>query len=194
MIRILIAIPASEYIKTECLKSIIAIDVPNNVTVDVEFVIGYGAAQSRNKAACKAIDLNYDYILFIDSDQIVPVDVLHKLLSCNSDISTGWSMMAINDERTNISIYNAPDMHYDFMLRKDVPEGIIDVDAIGFSCILIKTSVFEKLKYPYFVYVEYSNRTILSEDLYFCNMAKQAGFKILCDTSLNIGHIKTVII
>jgi len=94
-------------------------------------------------------------------------------------------MMAINDNRTNISVYDKDEMYYSFVSLKDIPaNSIIDVDAIGFSCVLIRTFVFDLIPYPYFVYTEYSNRTTLSEDLYFCNMAKKCLFRIKCDTSL----------
>jgi len=166
--------------------------VPGEVDMHIEFFTGYGCAQARNKAACRAIDGGYDAVLFLDSDQMIPIDTLEKLLACNTDISAGWAMQAVLDNRTNISKYDQGRMYYEFILRNELPAGVISVDAVGFACVLIKTSVLRKLPYPYFRYVEYPTRDVLSEDLYFCNTAKEHGFGILCDTSLKLGHVKSI--
>jgi len=192
--KILLAIPTYCYLIPQCVKSFYNIRVPEGITMDIEFITGYGAAQSRNKAANKAIDEKYDWLLFIDADQIAPPDTLEKLLNCYYDIAAGWSMMCLNDNRTNISIYDAEKRYYGFYTTENLPQGIIDVDAIGFACIMIKTSVFAHLYYPYFKYVEYPHKGVLSEDLFFCDRVKQEDFKIMCDTSLQLQHVKTKVI
>jgi len=194
MTRILLAIPCFSLLDPKCVKSFYKIRVPEGFQLTIDYITGYGAAQARNKAANQAIDQNYDYLFFIDSDQIAPEDTLEKLLNCNTEISAGWAMQAINDPRTNISKFIAEKQFYDFYRISEIPNGIFNADAVGMACVLIKTEVFEKLKYPYFVYTEYEHKGILSEDLYFCMKAKEAGFKILCDTSLRLPHLKSLAI
>ena len=103
-------------------------------------------------------------------------------------------MMAVSNLNTNISKYISETNSYEFYRQQDLPQGIIQVDAIGFACVLIKVSSLRKLKYPFFVYTEYEDTTVLSEDLYFCHIVRQNDLVMLCDTSLKIGHIKTIII
>ena len=196
MIRILVALPALEMVKTDCIQSVYTMNIPEGVNTKIVYFKGYGAAQSRNIAACMCIDENYDYILYVDSDQIVPKNTFERLLACDSPVAAGWSMMNVADNRSNISVYDKPNKNYNFILQKDVPKSeVIEVDAIGFSCVLVKRTVFDSLEYPYFKYVEYKDRTRLSEDLYFCNSLKREhGIVIKCDTSLKIGHIKQIVI
>jgi len=169
--------------------------VPPDVEVDIRYVAGYGCHHARNKIACMAIDEGFDEVLYVDADQIVPKDTLQKLLAVQSPIRAGWSMMAVADQRTNVSVYDPQKRHYDFILKNDLPKDkLIKVDALGFAAILIKTEVFGKMTYPYFKYVEYGNRTTLSEDLYFCDVARKKNIDVICDTSLCVQHVKTIVI
>jgi len=83
---------------------------------------------------------------------------------------------------------------YDTVL--DYKDGdLVEVDACGMGCMLIKKSVFEKLEEPYFQYTPRSKTSLQKgEDYYFCEKAKDAGFKIFCDTSVICGHIGTIVI
>jgi len=87
--RILIAVPCGNMIETQCVESIYNMRVPEGYTAKIMFVKGYSAAQARNKGACAAIDQGYDYILYLDSDQIIPVNALEKLLKMNTEIAAG---------------------------------------------------------------------------------------------------------
>jgi len=193
-VRILLAVPtATPYIRTDCVKSLFDMRVPGGIELQREFITGYSAAQARNKACNKALDENWDYLLFVDGDQILPAETLEKLLAIDTPVAAGYSMMAVADQRTNISVYDPDKRFYDFMLQKDVPENkLIKVDAIGFAAVLIKTEVLKKLQYPYFKYVEYDNRTTLSEDLYFCDTLRKNNIDMVCDTSLRVWHSKSI--
>jgi hypothetical protein len=73
-------------------------------------------------------------------------------------------------------------------LIKTIPKklGPIPVDAVGFSCCLIKTSLLKSLNKPYFI-TGVSN----TEDIYFCMKArdKYPDLQIVADTSIACGHI-----
>jgi hypothetical protein len=66
-----------------------------------------------------------------------------------------------------------------------VPEGVIDVDAVGFSCALIKCSLLKKINPPYFVTGPFN-----TEDIYFCVKAQQLvpDVTIVVDTSVKTFH------
>jgi len=196
MKRILIAIPTViDLVNYQCLQSIYKIKIPEDYSIDIEYFLGYGTALARNKAACMAIDQFYDYILYIDSDQIVPEDALEKLLKCNKDISAGWSIPSTTlTDRSNIFNYDKDNGRYNVIKLKDFPSGIIEVDAVGFACVLIRTEIFKALNYPYFNFIEYPDRSFWAEDYLFCYNAKQLNYSILCDTSLRVGHLKSITI
>jgi len=194
VMRILIAVPSWEFVKTACIQSVYKMKTPNGVETTIEYIASYGVAPARNKAANMAVDGGYDYILFIDSDHIVPVDALEKLLSHDVDIVGGWYYGALNEQKTNIAFYHTDRMYYEPIIIDNLPQGLVKVDAMGFGCILIKTAVLRMMRYPYFQYVEYDNRAVLSEDLFFCNVARRVhGISMFCDTSLKVEHAKTII-
>jgi hypothetical protein len=169
-------------------------DGPLDGFFKVEVMTGYGVAQARNRLVSRALSGGFTHVLFVDSDQVLPSDTLTKLLSCEASVVGGWSMMALGDSRTNISKYDSEKKCYDFFTVDEVPKGIVDVDGIGFSAVLVGVDVFSRISYPYFTYVEYPNGTVLSEDLYFCNQLRGSGILVKCDTSLRVPHIKQVYI
>jgi GT2 family glycosyltransferase len=72
--------------------------------------------------------------------------------------------------------------------------GLVEVDWVGLGFVLIKSSVFSKIEYPWFqsetVSVgEFQDST--SEDVGFCRKVKKAGIKIMLDTNIKVNHLKT---
>jgi GT2 family glycosyltransferase len=192
--KILVAIPCFENVKWQCMKSVYEMDRPEGCEVDVEVVSGYGPAVARNRIACMALDRGYDYVLYIDSDQVALKDLLVRLLACEADFSAGWALGQVGNDITNVAKYFPIEKRYDFFRVRDLPSGVVDVDAVGFAACLIKTELFSRLIFPYFKYVEYSNRMVLSEDLYFCDLVRNLGVLIKCDMGLKVDHIKTLVI
>lgn len=70
------------------------------------------------------------------------------------------------------------------------PGSMVECDVVGAGCLLVRTEVFERLKKPWFNWTigEDPHNPGLSEDFYFCEKAKKAGYKILVDTSCLCGH------
>jgi hypothetical protein len=72
----------------------------------------------------------------------------------------------------------------------------------GMGFMAVKREVLEKMKYPYFhrelQVIEMSDGTIIrdmcSEDVAFCKNAKDAGYDIMINTELIVGHEKELVI
>ena len=63
-----------------------------------------------------------------------------------------------------------------------------------FAC---RKGVIEDLKYPYFSYplIEIDGlRETCSEDVSFCKNLTDAGFEVIVNTTLRVGHEKTLVI
>jgi len=153
-------------------------------------VSGADVAVARNNLAGRAAG---DYILFIDDDVLLPTDALVKLISHNKDIICGLYYSRQEPFFPQIYYKNKESKdRYDAVFE---PEGLIEIDACGGGCLLIKKEVFDKLEKPYFHYIPRGEKTLRKgEDLYFCEKAKEAGFKIYCDTSVKCGHMGTKVI
>ena len=158
-----------------------AICTPRRMSID----------RMRNMCAKMALEADYDYILFIDDDVIVPIDMLQKLLRADKDIVAGHTIIRGWPFNSMIFKHPTPERiqeldYYNEWKPEDLDEqGLLSVDAVGFSCCLIKVSLLKKLSAPFFV--TGPNHT---EDIYFCMKARQfvPETTIFVDPSISTVH------
>jgi FkbM family methyltransferase len=68
--------------------------------------------------------------------------------------------------------------------------SVVEIEACGMGCALIKGEVFRKMPYPHFYYKEaLTMRDTVSEDVYFCRKAKEHGFTVWVDTTIKCDHV-----
>ena len=67
------------------------------------------------------------------------------------------------------------------------PDGLLQVDACGAGFLFVRRGVFEKLKRPWFVFLDR-----MGEDFYFCRKARAAGYQVWADVGLKAGHMGVV--
>jgi hypothetical protein len=70
------------------------------------------------------------------------------------------------------------------------PTGISEWDAVGTGGMLIRRSVIDRMKYPWFE-VGRTFKDALGEDLYFCTKAKELGFRVWVDSENRTSHMTT---
>lgn len=149
--------------------------------------------EARNNIVKVALDHRCDHIFFIDSDTLIQKGQLEQLLYHDKDAITGVSYMRVLPYYTLIRkkvgyrLYNPIEP-----LSSD--EKLIKIDGAGFGCFLIKTSVFEEIKYPWFRFHFYQYEDQwrhLGEDLFFCEQLQAAKIDIYCDTTIRCTHIGT---
>lgn len=197
VIKVMIAVPCYNTIEVETLKSIYDLIIPDGVECYLEIAKGYTVDYARNVLAKTAIDKNYDYILWVDADIVLPLTFLSQTLFKNEDAITGWYIKKIANVPGITELY-VPDKFkrnvYSNIKEEELKDvkDIFQVDACGFGCLLTKTEIFKKLcennKKP-FVYVEDNNGTIMSEDIYACINMNKLGYIIKADPSLRCKHI-----
>ena len=190
--KIQICIPCMDTVPTQFLGSIMSLQRTPETSMSVE--MGTMIYLARNNLATKAMDNDIEWTMWFDSDMVFPPDTMIRLLNTAIDrridiLSTvcyrrrpPYSPVLFDkltiDEKTGWA---------DFTERTEVPDEIFEVAATGFACTLVNTRVFREVRninYSMFQPI-YNN----SEDLSFCWRARQAGFKIYADPSLNVGHV-----
>lgn len=136
-----------------------------------------------------------DLILMIDDDMVIPFDMferLHKTM-----VETGADIVAPLAFMRNAPHYPViyrvtegydPIAHKPFFERhfvKNYPKDtVVECDAVGFGSALIKVSLVNRMRKPYFM-----STTGAGEDIWFCYSAKkEAGAKIVMDTRVKLGH------
>ena len=176
--KVLIAMPTAKFIEPQTYVSVYNLNVGD---IETSFVTieGYSVDTSRNMLAKEAINQKAEYILWVDSDMILPEDALTKLLSHKKDIvSAAYAFKDINSQDLIAFSIDNKRMPYSSI------DGLTEVGGIGFGCCLTKTSVFDKIDFPYFVFGE-----DYGEDIYFCRKVNKAGIKIYLDPDVKCGHI-----
>jgi GT2 family glycosyltransferase len=188
--RILIGIPTAKYIEPETFKSIYDLEVPDGYEVDFQTFYGYNIDQVRNLIAHWTVQ-GYDYLFSVDSDIAFERDTLKKLVSHNKDIVSGLYIQRKPDQHV-LEIYEdngrggVTNMSHDKLKGR----GLVQIMGCGFGCVLVKKEVFQSVGYPQFEYhsaIDHANT--ISEDNDFCGKARNKGFTIWADSTIECRHI-----
>lgn len=150
----------------------------------VGFIVGGYPAYSRNLAVKRARELELSHVMFIDADQTFPADGIKQLIEAKKDIIGG----NYNERRMPlVSTVKILNEHGEMAHDVPVPKEPFKAYAVATGFMLIDIKVFDKIPEPWFnTQLEPEFKT---EDVYFCEKAREAGFDIWCDPRLNIGHI-----
>lgn len=158
----------------------------------------------RNKIASTAKEISVerfkrlpDYYFWVDEDNIIPPDAFERLYAHNKDIVGG-----LYARKTNYDwCMKETEEYRGWEDRRDsLKDGLVECRYIGFGAMLIKGEVFEKLDFPWFkqdtTWVKHDGERKIhevGEDVYFCDRAREAGYKVWCDTKVEVGHMGAVI-
>ena len=184
--RVMIAVPTNKYIEVDTFKGIYDLDVPTNVGTEFQYSFGYQTDQVRNLIASWVVERGHDYLFFVDADIVVPVDALTKLLSHNVDIASGLYIQR-TPELITIELLNLDGSR---VLPTQLTGNLQEIGACGMGCCLIRREVLVDVGYPQFVYKSaLDHKNTQPEDFYFCNQARQKGYRVWADTSINCSHI-----
>lgn len=151
-------------------------------------VRGMNVVSARNKIVYKALIDGFTHVFFMDSDMEFPQSALERLLHHDKDIVGGFYCRKKKGFLPNAFKLGE---RFDGKLMTEYVDDLREVEAIGTGCLLIKTEVFEKIKKPWFEYrvANAEDCHMATEDIVFCEKAKEAGYKIYCDGTVNCGHI-----
>ena len=195
--KILIAVPTFETITPDTFKTIYGLDKAGHWCV-FDFIRGYDCATARNNIAQQALNEGADYVLMIDNDVTLPPDALIHLLEEPRRVCLGYyahrNDANIYDGKTSVcrlGEFNYTQQYPAAELRSLAEQGVhkLQIHGGGMGCALIKTDVFEELPYPWFDWVNYEDRGVLSEDLFFCEQCNQKEIEIYVDTRVGCGHL-----
>ncbi len=150
-------------------------------------------AEARNEIVEYALAQGANYIYWLDDDVIPPPDAFMKLYRHHKDIVNGVYWSKSNPPMPLVFRGHLQGPYWNWHVG-----DMIEIDAAGNGLTLVKTDVYRKISEtvggPWYS-TEYASFPGLTqsgfnntEDLYFYWKAKQAGFKIWCDTSVQAYH------
>lgn len=146
---------------------------------------------SRDYIAHFAVENDYDYVLYADSDMIFTREDVERLLAHKVGICSGLYVTR-RGENKNVAYtkvikrrrfpYRAPKL-----INDTETSGFGHISACGFGFVLIKTSVLKTMfKYYKSLFEPFKG---VGEDIAFCLRARRCGFYTFVDRDVKIGHI-----
>lgn len=191
-IKVLIGLPCSfDVVPVPFVQSLAELRKPP--MTETRFVRRATLDQMRNELAEMAVQGDFTHLFMLDVDMIYPQNSLMELLRNDVDIVCG---IACRRTPPHVPVVAQPTGE-PYVFRVEVPEkrGLIECGAVGGGGTLIKTDVFRGLKPPYFSFdVHMPDGKPVSEDFYFCQKARDAGYHVFCRTDINYPHLLTVAI
>lgn len=182
--KLLIAIPTLDYVHTDFVKSLIGLTSALDCNYEVAIQSGTLVYMARDKLAKKAINENFDFVLWLDSDMVFQPSIFEDLKDSGKDFITGVyharrpAFTSCIFEKINLDEFKACERY---------PNNIFRVEGCGFGCVLISTAILKHVLQTYktcFMPIK-----DYGEDIAFCLRARDLGYSLYCDPTVICGHI-----
>jgi glycosyltransferase involved in cell wall biosynthesis len=192
--RILIAVPTARYIEPATFKAIYDQKISKDYEVNFQYFYGYNVDQVRNLIASWAVN-GYDYLWAVDSDISFASDTLQRLIDHDRDVVSAVYRQRIPGQ-TVVELYRNNDRGgvTNINWNEIKGQGLVEIQACGFGCVLIKSEVLKSIGYPQFQYHSaLDHNDTVSEDVDFCRKATNKGFRIWADTNILCDHHGSIV-
>jgi len=190
----------------QCVDSVYHIKKPDCIeNMYVKYGAGWQAAQCRNELVNMAQRGGYDYIFFVDGDQVFGDtgtlrNLFQDLGQAGGEIITCWGRGGLTSPYTNLSVFGEDKNFggietWNAVEAKDVKSEIFQIAKCGFGGVLAKMTLFDKLKKPYFEYKETTDETpFYNEDAIFCKQLYDKGIPLYCSGRTRMLHLKQALV
>lgn len=108
--------------------------------------------KARNSAIEQAFSMGFqpDYIFIVDADNLIPPDIIERLMHCDKDIVSALYFAHLPPYEP--LVYKIGKNGYFDNYPYITPNRVMECHGIGMGAVLIKADVFKKIKYPWFKY------------------------------------------
>lgn len=190
--KVLIGVPTRHYVQAQTVTTLFSLSATPNARIALSVSLGSVIADKRNKLAKMAIEGNYDYLFFVDSDVQFPHDTLEKLLKLDKDIVGAMYFRTYHPYEPNLTEkVKVKGRTLLLVPQKWDREKPFPCWSVGTGTMLIKTKVLkalqEKLEGQWFRFAHIDDIPA-GEDVWFCNEAGKAGFEVWCDPTIETKH------
>jgi len=155
-------------------------------------------------------EIDYDAWVTIDSDIVFTPEQVIQLIEDTKKYPVVSGLYRMTD-MVHFAAVKEWDIDYfkktgsfQFMTQEDIDacDEYTPVAYNGMGFFACRKGIIENLKYPYFSYplieIEAENGKLIkdmcSEDVAFCKNLKDAGYRVVVNTKLRVGHEKMLVI
>lgn len=192
--KILIAVPCMDMVSARFAQSLTTMKKVGQCTVS--FLIGSLIYDSRNKLAGLAVEMDADYILWLDSDMVFRPDTLERMMAVldehpEIDVLSGlyfrrgqpfspvlFKTLEVNEQGT-----------LDWSDYEELPNELFEIAGCGFGCVLMRTDMLLDIAGKEGAGRWFTPIADAGEDCAFCIRARREGYKIYCDPTVDCGHM-----
>lgn len=194
----LIAVPCMNQVAAEFAQSIACLNKVGDCAC--AFQIGSLVYESRNSLAKKAIEIEADYVLWLDSDMKFAPDIMQRLMGDitekGCDLVSGLYFRRVFPY-TPVLFEELGDPEKDsnvhFKDYDEYPENsLFPIAGAGFGCLLHKADILLDSFAKYGTCFDPMDG--YGEDLSFCIRAKNLGYNLFCDSTVKCGHVGSLTI
>jgi len=161
---------------TEFALSLGRLDLPAGW--EIMGAMNYDLAHSRNGLIDQ---FRGEFLFFLDDDHVFAPNLLKRLLRHNLDIVGALCL------QRRPPFAPCPRVNGAQLVLEGEP-GLVQVDELGGSGLLVRRSVFEAMERPWFLSGTQADGSHMMDETYFSLRAREAGFKLFVDTGAVLTH------
>lgn len=194
--KVFIAVPSMDTIPALFAQSLALLQ--RDCEVQIGWEVGSLVYHARNNLARQALKTDADYVLWLDSDMVFAPDTLIRMLKVCKDNDIDF-LTAVCFRRKPpytpclFDRLEKVEKGASYTALMSVPEGLFKVGGCGFAGVMMASDVLLSVQ------SKFNGRMFdpmdgFGEDVSFCWRARQCGYDIWCDSSIEFGHVGNCIV
>lgn len=171
---------------TEAFPCMNGVVIPATIMQRIENIHGMKVDEAYNEAVRCLLRDGANFLFTVEDDTFPPTDAFIKLLElCDKNpksVCFGWypKRHAIREGAPIV-------LKGDRRVSLDDDGGLHECYSMTMGCALFPVAVFAETKFPWF-----KTTLNLTQDSFFSQLAREAGWRLLCDTSIRCNHVDRV--
>ena len=194
--KVFIAVPSMDTIPALFAQSLALLQ--RDCEVQICWEVGSLVYHARNNLARQALKTDADYVLWLDSDMVFAPDTLIRMLKVCKDNDIDF-LTAVCFRRKPpytpclFDRLEKVEKGASYTALLSVPDGLFQVGGCGFAGVLMRSDVLLSVQ-SRFEGRMFDPMDGFGEDVSFCWRARQCGYDIWCDSSIEFGHVGNCIV
>lgn len=191
----LIAVPSHDYVHAEFTKSLMNLEMPQDTGFTM--ITNTLIYTARTLIMDNAVEMDFDNVLWIDSDMTFKPDALMKLAG---DMEQGLDMVCGIYFTRKLPMFPGIQSELHWRIKDDgwvdtgakcymdyPKDSLFEIQGCGFGFVMTSVDLLKRMKEKYGS--PFYPLMGMGEDTAFCWRVREAGGKIWCDSRVKCGHI-----